>query len=73
MIVLALLTLVMRLVENAWLVLPGMAGISWAIAPLILAASLAMSGLGWIGGTALRRRENADDESGWVHEPRSMS
>jgi hypothetical protein len=56
MMALAGLTLVMRLVENAWLVLPGLASVGWTVAPLIVAASLAMLGLG-IGGTDwLRRR-----------------
>lgn len=32
MIVLALVTLAMLLVEQAWLVLPGMAGIGWPVA-----------------------------------------
>ena len=49
MMTLAALTLVMRLVEQAWLVLPGLVGISWAVAPLILAASLTMLGFGWVG------------------------
>jgi hypothetical protein len=48
MVILALLTLAMRLAENAWLVLPGLAGLSWAAAPLILAASAAMLGFGWV-------------------------
>lgn len=59
MIVLALVTLLMRLVEQAWLVLPGLPGLSWAVAPLILAASLAMLGFGWVGAVALSRRERA--------------
>jgi hypothetical protein len=59
MIVLALLTLVMRLVEQAWLVLPGLPGLGWAVAPLILAVSLAMLGFGWVGVIAVARRERA--------------
>jgi hypothetical protein len=59
MIVLALLTLVMRLVEQAWLVLPGLPGLGWPVAPLILAVSLAMLGFGWVGVIAVARRERA--------------
>ena len=59
MIVLALLTLLMRLVEQAWLVLPGLPGLGWAVAPLILAVSLAMLGFGWVGAIAVARRERA--------------
>jgi len=57
MIVVALLTLLMRLVEQAWLILPGMTGLGWAVAPLILTASLAMVGFGWFGAAQLARRE----------------
>jgi hypothetical protein len=71
MIVLAVLTLVMRLVEQAWLVLPGLPGIGWPVAPLILAASLAMLGFGWAGAEALRRPEEAWNESEWVGKARS--
>ena len=71
MMALAALTLVMRVVENAWLVLPGMRGIGWAVAPLMLAASLAMLGFGWLGATALYRRENAWNEPEWVGKARS--
>jgi hypothetical protein len=56
MIVLAAMTLLMRLIENAWLVLPGMAGVNWAVAPLIVAASMAMLGLGSAAAPLLRRR-----------------
>lgn len=63
---LAALTLLMRLVENAWLVLPPMRGISWVIAPLILAASVAMLGLGWVGAAAMRQRTNEWVKSGWA-------
>ena len=59
MIVLALVTLLMRVVEQAWLVLPGMKGLGWAVAPLILAASVAMIGFGWFGAAELGRRERA--------------
>jgi hypothetical protein len=68
---LAALTLIMRLVENAWMVLPGMAGVSWAVAPLILAASIAMLGFGWVGAVALRPRTTDWNESGWAHQTRS--
>jgi hypothetical protein len=67
MIVLAVLTLVMRVVEQAWLVLPGLPGLGWGVAPLILAASLAMLGFGWVGAVELQRRE-----SGRARELRSM-
>ena len=70
MIVLAGVTLVMRLVENAWLVLPGLPGIGWAVAPLILAGSLAMLGFGWVVAVTLGRRAGRWGESGWA-EPRS--
>jgi hypothetical protein len=66
MIVLAAMTLIMRLIEQAWLVLPGMPGISWTVAPLILAASLAMLGFGWVGALALRRNEDWWNEPEWV-------
>jgi len=59
MIVLALVTLLMRVVEQAWLVLPGMTGLGWAVAPLIVAASVAMIGFGWFGAAELGRRERA--------------
>jgi hypothetical protein len=59
MIVLALVTLLMRVVEQAWLVLPGMKGLGWAVAPLIVAASVAMIGFGWFGAAELGRRERA--------------
>jgi hypothetical protein len=72
MIVLALLTLTMRLVEQAWLVLPGMSGIGWVVAPLLLAASLAMLGFGWVGAEALRRPEEAWSETEWVGNARSV-
>jgi len=70
MIALAALTLLMRLVENAWMVLPGLKGLGWPVAPLIFAASLAMLGFGWVGAGALRPRTGGD-ESGWAREPRS--
>jgi hypothetical protein len=66
MIGLAALTLLMRLLENAWLVLPAMQGISWVIAPLILAASAAMLGLGWAGAAAMQQRTNEWVKSGWA-------
>jgi hypothetical protein len=71
MIGLAALTLLMRLVENAWLVLPGIAGLTWAVAPLILAASLAMLGFGWVGAIALQQRTTGWNESGWARQTRS--
>lgn len=66
MIGLAALTLLMRLIENAWLVLPGLPGLTWTVAPLILVASMAMFGFGWIGAVALRARTIEWNESGWV-------
>src|SRR5579884_1117538 len=60
MMALAGLTLLMRLVENAWFVLPGINGLTWAVAPLILAASMAMLGCGWLGAVALRPRVSND-------------
>lgn len=73
MMALAALTLMMRLVENAWFVLPGIAGVSWAVVPMILAASVAMLGLGWVAAVALRRPDSGWSESEWVREPRSAS
>jgi hypothetical protein len=72
MMALAGLTLVMRVIENAWLVLPGMAGIGWPVAPLMVAASLAMLGFGWAGALALRRREETWNEPEWVGKARSV-
>jgi hypothetical protein len=72
MIGLAGLTLVMRLVEQAWLVLPAMPGIGWTVAPLILAASLAMLGLGWLGAARLRRQEEPWNELEWTGKARSV-
>jgi hypothetical protein len=71
MVVLAGLTLAMRLAENAWLVLPGLSGIGWAVAPLIVAASAAMLGCGWWAATWTRRAERWN-ERGWVSETRSI-
>ena len=68
---LAAMTLVMRLVENAWFVLPGIARIDWIVAPLILAASLAMFGFGWAAAIVLRPRAGEWTESGWGRQPRS--
>ena len=42
----AAMTLLMRLVENAWLVLPGLRGVGWSVVPFIAAASLTMVGFG---------------------------
>ena len=68
---LAALTLVMRLVESAWFVLPGVSGLNLWEAPLILAASLAMFGFGWVGAIALRPHAGEWNESGWGRQPRS--
>jgi hypothetical protein len=73
MIVLAAMTLVMRIVEQAWLVLPGLRGIGWPVAPLILAASLAMLGFGWVTAMALERPRDAWNETEWVGKARSVS
>jgi hypothetical protein len=72
MMALAGLTLVMRVVENAWLVLPGIHGIGWAVAPLMIAASLAMLGFGWVSAAALSRREEHWNEPEWVGKARSV-
>ena len=72
MIVLAAMTLVMRVVEQAWLVLPGLRGIGWPVAPLILAASLAMLGFGWVTAMALERPQEAWNETEWVGKARSV-
>ena len=72
MIVLASLTLLMRLVEQAWLVLPGLRGVGWAVAPLILAASLAMLGFGWLGAARLQRRDGQWTEPEWIGEARKV-
>jgi hypothetical protein len=72
MMALAALTLVMRLVEQAWLVLPGMKGIGWPVVPLMVAASLAMLGFGWFGAVALRRHEELWSEPEWVGKARSV-
>ena len=64
MMVLAAMTLVMRVAEQAWLVLPGMPHVGWVVAPLILAASLAMLGFGWIGAVALERRAGESRSDG---------
>jgi hypothetical protein len=72
MMALAGLTLVMRPVEQAWLVLPGIEGIGWAVVPLILAASLAMLGLGWVAAAALRPHEELWNEPEWVGKARSL-
>jgi hypothetical protein len=69
---LAGLTLLMRLVEQAWLVLPGLQGVGWPVAPLLIAASLAMLGFGWVGAIALRRPEESWAESEWVGKARSV-
>jgi hypothetical protein len=69
---LAGLTLVMRVLEQAWLVLPGLPRIGWPVAPLILAASLAMLGFGWVGAVALKRHEDSWNEREWVGKARSV-
>lgn len=73
MIALALLTLLMRLVEQAWFVLPGLKAIGWPVAPLIIAASLAMLGFGWAGAVAAHRKDHEWNEAGWGRQTRSMS
>jgi hypothetical protein len=56
MMALAALTLLMRVVEQAWLVLPGLPGLGWVVAPLMLAASVAMLGFGWVAAVRLGPR-----------------
>ena len=73
MMTLAGLTLAMRLVEQAWLILPGMPGMNWSVAPLILAASLAMLGFGWMGAVHFRRHEELWNEPEWVGKARSVT
>lgn len=70
MLGLAALTLLMRLVENAWLVLPGLAGLGWPVAPEIIAASLAMVGFGWAGALALKLPQQSWNENCWADRPR---
>lgn len=70
---LAAFTLLMRLIENAWLVVPGIVGLTWTVVPLILAASMVMLGFGWVGAAALRPRTWNSGESGWGRETRSAS
>ena len=65
------MTLVMRVAENAWLVLPGLPGIGWPTALLLVAASMAMLGFGWAGAELLRHRRGDWIESGWAPELRS--
>ncbi len=72
MMALAGMTLVMRVVENAWLVLPGMAGIGWPVVPLMAAAALAMLGFGWLAAIAFRRPEGDWSEAEWVGKARSI-
>lgn len=69
MMAFAALTLLTRVAENAWLVLPGIKGLDWAIAPLMLAASFAMLGFGWVSAKAIQRRETT--AAGRVHQTRS--
>jgi hypothetical protein len=57
MMIVAGLTLVMRLADNIWLVLPGLQGIGWVVVPLIIAASIAMLGFGWSGALTLQARK----------------
>ena len=71
MIGLAGLTLAMRVVEQTWLLLPGMHGIGWAAAPLILASAVAMLGFGW--ATAFIRRPSGTwSEPEWTATPRRI-
>jgi hypothetical protein len=72
MMALAAMTLLMRLAEQAWLVLPGLPQVGWAVAPLMLAASIAMLGFGWAGTLALRRPQGSWGESEWVGKARSV-
>ena len=72
MMSLAALTLLMRIVEQAWFVLPGLKDLNWGVAPLILAASLAMLGFGWIGAVELRRKTDGWNEPEWVGKARSI-
>ena len=72
MMALAGLTLVMRLVEQAWLLLPAMPAINWAVAPLVLAASLAMIGFGWVAAVRLRHSDQSWTEIEWVGKARSV-
>ena len=72
MMALAALTLAMRVVENAWLVLPGLRGLGWPVALLIVAASMAMLGFGWVGAVALKRPAESWAESEWVGKARSI-
>jgi hypothetical protein len=65
------MTLVMRLAENAWLVLPGLTGLNWLVAPLILGASAAMLGFGTFAGTSRWWTEKWR-EPGWATDPRSV-
>jgi hypothetical protein len=52
-------------------VLPGIPGLTWAVVPLILTASIAMLGFGWVAAAALRPRTTEWNESGWAHQTRS--
>jgi hypothetical protein len=72
MMMMAGLTLVMRVLEQVWLVLPGMDRIGWVVAPLILAASMAMLGLGSFAAITLRRSRGSWGESEWVGKARSV-
>lgn len=72
MMALAGLTLVMRLADNIWLVLPGLPPVGWAVAPAIVAASLAMLGLGWLAAIALKRPARSWNESDWVSKARRV-
>lgn len=72
MMALAGLTLAMRIGENAWLVLPGLHGIGWAVAPLVAAAAAAMVGTAVLSAGALRSRACEWDESGWIEQTRSV-
>jgi hypothetical protein len=73
MMALAALTLLMRLVEQAWFVLPGLKAIGWPVVPLIIAASVAMLGFGWAGAVAAHRKDHEWNEAGWGRQTRSMS
>ncbi|HZC38331.1 MAG TPA: hypothetical protein VE221_06625, partial [Sphingomicrobium sp.] len=72
MMALAGLTLVMRLADNVWLVLPGLPQVGWVVAPAIVAASLAMLGFGWLAAIAFKRPAGSWCESEWVGKARSV-
>lgn len=71
MIAIAVVTLAMRVVESAWLILPGEA-VGWAVAPLIVVAVIAMGGLGIAAVQRVARdRPRWINPGGWAVEARS--